>query len=34
VGDHMKQVITHLDGASAAYGKSEQEIANAAQEGI
>jgi hypothetical protein len=33
IGDHMKEVITHLDGAAGGYHQSEQDIANAAKEG-
>jgi hypothetical protein len=34
MSDHMTKVIQHLDGASAAYGKSERDISNAAKEGM
>jgi hypothetical protein len=33
MGDHMTKVITHLDGASASYGQSEQYIVKAAKAG-
>ena len=33
LGDHMKDVITHLDAAAAGYHKSEQDITDAAKEG-
>jgi hypothetical protein len=33
IGDHMTQVITHLDAAAGGYQHSEQDIADAAKEG-
>jgi hypothetical protein len=33
MGDHMQKVVEHLDAASDVYGRSEEAISNAAQEG-